>query len=183
MTVSRLFWERQDGETSRSFEAFTTYRDLGPTRSLRQAAGIYYGAESTPKPHRIRQFKEWSRQNMWVARAEAYDAEQERRRQLERQEHIKEALERGRKAALLLQRIALDGLTLYQNQGRGDPPLALLKYLQAGLAEERLALGIPNDVTQLELRGTPGAAGTDHERSSRLDAYRRSYNLAKEALQ
>jgi hypothetical protein len=172
--MANLFWERRQGETSRSYQAFCVYRDQGITRSLRKAAEEFYQGATRAK---VVQFETWSSQNLWVARAEAFDAELDRRRSLEREEHIREALERGRRAALLLQRIALDGLTTYQMQGGGDPPLVLLKYLQAGLEEERLALGIPTDITQLDHQGIP-----DHSAASEPDKRQQAYLKARQAL-
>ena len=37
-------YDRIKGEGSKAFEAFTVYRDLGPTRTLRQATIIVYGS-------------------------------------------------------------------------------------------------------------------------------------------
>ena len=174
MNSNQLFWERLEGETSRAYQAFCLYRDMGITRSLRKVVEQHFGGSSA----KLRQIEEWSRKWMWVARAEAYDAEIEWRRRLEREEQIQEALERARRAALLLQRIALNGLQLYQVNSVGEPSAILLRYLQAGLAEERLALGVPNGITQLEHRGDPDAVAQHFETRRRMDSYKR----AKEAL-
>src|SRR6266566_2108084 len=56
-------WERQPGETPRSFEAFRAYLDLGPKRSL--AAVRRTGAGRT---------EAWSARHGWVRRAAAWDA-------------------------------------------------------------------------------------------------------------
>lgn len=63
-------WERQPCEPSASWHGFTAYRDLGPTRSCNKAAKKLgkNGAH----------FSELCRQNDWVARAAAWDAEVDR---------------------------------------------------------------------------------------------------------
>jgi hypothetical protein len=171
----RTFWERQPGETNAAYQAFALYRDMGITRSHRKLVEQHFGGSSA----KLRQIGEWSRKWMWVARAEAYDAEMERRRRLEREEQIQEALDRARRAALLLQRIALSGLQLYQVNSVGEPSTVLLRYLQAGLAEERLALGIPTDISRLEHRGDPGAVQQDFEARRRMDSYKRAREVLR----
>lgn len=66
-------WERQPGETSRAFGAFTTYRDLGPRRGY-EAVRV----KTARKPSYIRVITRWSSAYQWVKRAEAWDAEQDR---------------------------------------------------------------------------------------------------------
>jgi len=63
-------WERQPGETSKPFEAFCIYRDLGPNRSHSQVA------EKLRKS--IALISRWSGAYDWVKRATAWDAEQDR---------------------------------------------------------------------------------------------------------
>ena len=87
-----LFWERQPDESATAYQAFCTYRDMGLTRSLRKAAEVFYAdreddeggyqgtTERLPGPAQIQRFKEWSRQNLWQSRVEAFDAEEARKR-------------------------------------------------------------------------------------------------------
>ena len=63
-------WERQPDETSKPFEAFCVYRDLGPGRSLSQVA------EKLKKSDTL--IGRWSGAYDWVKRATAWDAEQDR---------------------------------------------------------------------------------------------------------
>lgn len=63
-------WERQPEETSKPFEAFCVYRDLGPGRSLAQVA------EKLKKSGTL--IGRWSGAYDWVKRATAWDAEQDR---------------------------------------------------------------------------------------------------------
>jgi len=63
-------WERQEGESSKAFHAFTLYRDAGHERSLTQIA------------HQLNVSKQaigkWSSQHHWVARCLAWDNHQHR---------------------------------------------------------------------------------------------------------
>lgn len=65
------FWERQEGESSKAFAAFSTYRDFGPNRSLKSAAELHYGIAGSAS--KLRQFQTWSSRFDWVSRCEAYD--------------------------------------------------------------------------------------------------------------
>jgi hypothetical protein len=176
--MSTPFWERQPSETGRGFEAFRIYRDLGPTRSLSRAAGAFYTAE-VPKPHQIRQLKEWSRRNMWVARAEAWDAEQQRMNELKRQEAAEDARARALRGSQLIQRISLQGLMQIGNRvgdAEEHPPLNLLRYWREGVEMEFIALGLPISVVQQEVVGN--SSPPDHEAMRRRETYER----AREAL-
>ena len=63
-------WERQDGETSKAYEAFCAYRDMGPDRSLRKVSQILNKSVTT--------LTKWSTPNNWLERCQAWDDEQER---------------------------------------------------------------------------------------------------------
>lgn len=62
-------WERQKGENSKRFEAFSRYRDM-PQRSIRKVA-----QELSKSPALL--FR-WSREDKWQDRIAAWDAEQDR---------------------------------------------------------------------------------------------------------
>lgn len=62
-------FERQEGETAKSFAAFKVYRDLGLQRSLRRTAELVYG-EGTKS---VRRIEKWSSQHDWYSRARAWD--------------------------------------------------------------------------------------------------------------
>lgn len=64
-TPPRLPWERQPGETEAAYRAFTTYRDLEPPRSFREAARRIGKAHSTLAKH--------ARRHNWYERIEEYD--------------------------------------------------------------------------------------------------------------
>ena len=63
-------WERQDGETAKAYEAFSEYRDMKADRSLAKV-GQKLGKSKA-------QMEKWSKKYSWVARAEAWDLEEDR---------------------------------------------------------------------------------------------------------
>ena len=62
-------WERQEGETSRAYEAFSAYRDLGSARSLAKVRQLL--GKSTGLMER------WSAAHAWVDRVAALEARDE----------------------------------------------------------------------------------------------------------
>ncbi len=80
-----LAWERQEGESSKAFEAFATYRDLGAQRSLAKVGQIL--GKSTALMER------WSRQHDWVARVEALEARDEMLVRERMEQHLEEQVE------------------------------------------------------------------------------------------
>lgn len=59
-------WDRQPGETSKAYEAFAIYRDLGSSRSVRLVS------EQLAKTQTV--IKRWSSKYEWVERAAAWDS-------------------------------------------------------------------------------------------------------------
>lgn len=58
-------WDRLPNESSRAYQAYVIYRDLGPDRSLAQVSQKH--TKSIPT------LKRWSSKYNWVERARAYD--------------------------------------------------------------------------------------------------------------
>ena len=63
-------WERRENETTKAYEAFCIYRDMGRERSLSKVA------EKQQKSGSL--IGRWSRENDWVKRAARWDDEQDR---------------------------------------------------------------------------------------------------------
>jgi hypothetical protein len=59
-------WDRQPFETSKAYEAFSIYRDMGAKRTVRGTA------EALTKSEQL--IKGWSGKNDWVRRAAAFDS-------------------------------------------------------------------------------------------------------------
>ncbi len=90
-------WERQPDETTKPYEAFCVYRDMGIERSIRKVAERLSKSETL--------MARWSTKNNWVERVTAWDDEQER---IEREAAQKQQLEdikkmRKRHAAIATQ--------------------------------------------------------------------------------
>lgn len=66
-------WDRRVSETDAAFQAFTRYRDLGPTRSLTKSESNETATKGPRKAPSGRVAK-WSSDHDWVSRAAAYDA-------------------------------------------------------------------------------------------------------------
>ena len=70
-------WEfNNDLDTAKSFQGFTCYRDLGPTRSLEGAYQVYKHQKSIKTVPGF--FREWCQKGEWVNRAHAFDLESDR---------------------------------------------------------------------------------------------------------
>jgi hypothetical protein len=163
-----LFWERQPTETTAAFEAFCHYRDSGATRSLRKTR------RELDRPWTT--ISDWSSKHLWTARAESYDAHVDAERRKERERQIVAHLDRAASLGRFMQSVGLAGLREIEGQRPTRPPVELVKYIVAGIAEERRALGLPSEAVVVDHRsGPPDPDG---------NAYRTSETLrrAREAL-
>ncbi len=166
------FWERLDGESETAYSAFCTYRDTGLTRSLRKAAAAYYSqrqgdqgdAAGSPETEgtsgQVARFKEWSRRWMWVARVEAFDAEEARERSLRlRERRIRMSEHHYAIGQLALQRVAerLRAMTLDE----AIPLKSLATLMRAAADLQRLSLGEPTAALDLRGAGRPREEDAD----------------------
>lgn len=69
-TSDLLPWEQMQTETAPAFEVFAIYRDMGPDRSIRKAAGNV--------PSNLTQCYAWAKEWNWTPRVLAYDRDQDR---------------------------------------------------------------------------------------------------------
>jgi hypothetical protein len=90
-------WEPQEGELrggGKAWRAFCAFRDLGPERTLRQAAAVFYGSpDGEPKPHQYDQMKRWSAKFDWQERARSLDARDEMVRRLALEDYMRKQAE------------------------------------------------------------------------------------------
>lgn len=107
-------WERQPEETDPAWEAFQTYRDLGPKeRSMRRTAEIVEKSETL--------MVRWSGQWSWVHRAQEWDREVDRRRREAAVEAIEEMSARhARQAQAYLQALMQPAIAVLEKV-REDP--------------------------------------------------------------
>jgi hypothetical protein len=101
-------WEQQNKESTQAFAAFREYRDTPPEdRSIRAVAQKM--GYKNPSP-----LLRWSSKYSWVDRARAYDMELDRRILEAQRRSITEMKERHIKAAMDLQKKALERLAKIQ---------------------------------------------------------------------
>ena len=101
-------WERLPTDTTKSFEAFQVYRDMGKDRSLMKVAA------ELSKSYTI--LSRWSAKHNWVERIQAWEAEQDRLIRIElakdigamRKRHVSMAKAMLLKAGKALERIPID---------------------------------------------------------------------------
>jgi hypothetical protein len=144
---SPLYWEQQPGESASAFAAFVIFRDLGPHRSLDAASRLYHrkpGQEPDRPPTGTRKRKSgqvrlWYKSWNWRARAEAYDAEQDRRHRAARETALREMAERHAREAVALQEKALR--RLQQMQPEELSAAQVLDYFIQAAKLERLSRG------------------------------------------
>lgn len=117
-------WERMPRETSRAYDAFREWRDLGPTRRLADVGG------------KLGTLRDWSLRYRWVERAQAWDAELYRIEDARRLEALRAMDELHGRAARELIRAALRSLA---ELGPLTPHQAA-RFLDLGTRLERAAL-------------------------------------------
>lgn len=102
-------WDKRPDETSKAYDAFVTYRDLGPKRSIAAAYRQQPSKENAPNTGGI--WLTWSSRHSWVARAQAYDQYLDRMKRLERErqqlEEITAFRQRARQAAAAASGLAI----------------------------------------------------------------------------
>ena len=149
MSEEKNVWDRQDGETNRAYHAFLCYRNMGALRSLRKAAEKFYGVKSTSKGH---QFLRWSADNNWVARCEAWDAEQNRAWQLEQRVSIKQMNKRQATYGETMAKVGMSNILVLSGiEDKGKASFSLeesRRLLETGTRMERVARGEVTEAIQ-----------------------------------
>jgi hypothetical protein len=145
-------WDRLPRETSRSYELFCVYRNLGPERSLAKARE---SAEGIPSVARL---KVLSRKWNWVERCQQYDDYLEYQDRLRQEKERRQMHERHARVALLGMNVAVKGLesllTKVQNGEQAVAPADLTRLVDVSVKVERLARGEPTEIQKSEHAGT-----------------------------
>ena len=74
-------WDKQKGESPKAFVSFAAYRDLGPLLRTHNKVHEITGAH-------IRTIEGWSSKYKWQERVDAYDAHNDKKRQIENLEKV-----------------------------------------------------------------------------------------------
>lgn len=135
-------WEQQDGEPSKAFFAFATYRDADPRhRSIKKCVKSLYG--ESPQRH-VTLWERWSVRFSWVNRVKAYERYVDRNaRKAVEEDHI-EVRKRHITMARLLQRKAVEQLNKIESENLTNNEV--LSYLKEAIVLERDALGLADSV-------------------------------------
>ena len=151
-------WEKQDGETSMSYAAFCTYRDMGTGRSLAKIVNIVYPESAADKyTVKLRQLSAWSAKHGWVARVEAYDVYLEAKERRENELEIKKMAKRHAQVSLLAMKKAVDRIKLIGEKDIEElTPKEALDYLRVAAELERKSRGAPDQIVELggEVKGS-----------------------------
>lgn len=121
-------WERQKGESSQAFEAFSLYLEMGEERS-QQAVGKKLSKSRTL-------ISRWSSQWNWVERVRAYTNEMKRLEYEEAQKGIKEMRKRQIQTAMLMQKKALKALDKMKIEDMS--PKDIREYIKTATELERI---------------------------------------------
>ena len=134
-SIAEKPWERQKGESSQAFEAFSLYLKMGEKRSLRSLAQRL--GKSSALMNR------WSSRWNWQERLRAYENDL-RRQEIEADRKDRKAMrERQIKTAMLMQKKADEALDKIKPEEL--TPRAILEYIKAGAELERLNRVIEDD--------------------------------------
>lgn len=134
-TISRQVWERQAGETARQFELFQLYIGLGTGRSQAKVA---------ERIGRSRQYVGTvSAKQDWVARADAWEHEQEREFFAGLKADRRDAMKRHANIASAMMGVVAAQLRAIQNQAEQGKLTAneLARWVEVATKVEMLALG------------------------------------------
>lgn len=140
-------WERELGESTKAFHAFTIYRDLGPTeRSLPKVCQMYASKRSL-----LGQMKRWSKKWQWVQRAQAYNDHLDKLRLEEHEKNVIDMKKRHLTLAKALQAKAAEKLKDLEAADFKKIP-DLVKTIVEGVRLERLTLGEATEKLEGEVK-------------------------------
>lgn len=125
-------WLRLPTDTSKSFEAFIVYRDLGPSRTLQKAADMLRKSGGT--------VRRWASRHHWAERAAAFDQDQDKlwRKQVDAERHVV-AKQHVRIQGVIIGR----GVEALQQQDTSRfTPIDALRYLVEGMKSQAAYYGI-----------------------------------------
>lgn len=166
----KVSYERQEGESKQAYEAFTVYRNLGITRSLKEVANQLGKHRSL--------IERWSKNNNWVDRAQVFDDEMDRRAILQNEQERKEMIIKHTEIARrMLEKVkiaveALNPETLTANE--------IVKLFEIAVKIERLSRGESTDVSEITHSGDATGTMDEQDVFKRVEQYAAVYKkLAK----
>lgn len=135
--LSKKPWERLPNETSKQYDAFCIYRDMGIERTISEVARGWSksGAKS--------RLQEWATKNNWQSRATSYDDYIDEIKRFRQEEEIKEMASRHAREAQLFQEKAIERLKVLDNNNL--KPQDVIKFYDIAVRIERLSRGVPTE--------------------------------------
>lgn len=136
-------WIRQPKESSKAYEAFALYRDMGKERTLPKVADACGKSVSL--------MNKWSQANRWVERVTAWDDEVDRQAVREHLADIAKARARQRKMAVNMQGAGMEFLKAIREASKqGDSPVLrdVVQLLKLGMEQERICMGDVGEVIE-----------------------------------
>ena len=157
-------WDRRETESTKAWEAFVTYRDLGFDRSAGKVA-VELGKSTTI-------IERWCTAYDWVKRATAYDTEIDRRRQAAKAGAIEDMERRHAELGQQMQRISKGALNKLETPKAKKLATSEARRLgKTGADIERTALGQPDTiVAAAEPRDLSRLSADDLKTMKRLNA-------------
>ena len=125
-------WERQPKETAKAYAAFQAYRDLDPKkRTIAKVAEALGKTEGN--------MEQLSAKYHWVKRAEAWDAEADRR---DTEAHLRDIVEERARQRKMAMEMQVKGMELMENIQPGDAKLGeIVSLLKLGMEQARICMG------------------------------------------
>lgn len=135
--LNKNSWKRLPEETSKQYEAFCIYRDIGTSRSIQKVA------QKRPGSGGLSKLKEWSSKYHWIDRATEYDEYLDEIKRTMHEEEIREMANRHALEAKLFQD------KVHERLEKIDPnelkPHELIKWYDTAVKIERLSRGVPTE--------------------------------------
>ena len=148
VVISQKVWSRLKSDTSKSFEAFTIYRDMGKERTLERV--------SKELNKSMTLIGRWSSRHNWKERAKEYDKYLDSIKQKEKEEEIIRTLRNHTSISRAIQAKIVEKLD--EMEASEINPSSLANMFSIAVEVERKSLGI--DKREEEKR-----RGTDEERA------------------
>lgn len=161
-------WEKQDYDTSKAYQRFCIYRDMGIQRSLQKVR-----KELGKPPKYIRALEYASVRYKWVERAEAYDAYVEEECRKENEVEIKEMKKRHILQARLMQNKVVERMQNLNPQEMSSADC--VRMYDVAVKVERLSRGC--DDKKIEVNNNVVVKAKDALERKKLD------NLTNEELE
>jgi len=144
-------WYKFEAESSKQYEAFQAYLELGFDRSIRKAANKL-SAPDNASAEKVRRYELWSSDNEWVRRAAEYDAWKLNKRRCRMENEALAMAERHVEMAITIQDEVISKLIEFNHKNLTNADI--IKWFEIAVKIERLSRGQPTEKIIQENTGT-----------------------------